>query len=237
MHGHSQTTFSRNRLLGAMASEDFEILRPRLDRVSLNQRDVLEAPNEPIPYAYFLEPGLGSVVAIVGEGEKVEVGVIGPDGMSALAIVNGTDRCPHETFIQIAGEALRIEADGLREAIDKSRSLHNLLLRYSQAFSIQVAHTALVNGRYSVHERLARWLLMSHDRVDGDEIPLTHDFLALMLGVRRAGVTVALHILEGANVIRNKRGRITVLDRAELEESAGGSYGVPEKEYERLMTA
>jgi CRP-like cAMP-binding protein len=237
MHGHSQTTFSRNRLLGAMASDDFEILRSRLERVSLKQRDVLEEPNQPIPYVYFLEPGLGSVVATAGEGEKVEVGVIGPDGMSGLAIVNGTDRSPHETFIQIAGDALRIGTDDLRHAIDESRSLHSLLLRYSQAFSIQVAHTALVNGRYSVHERLARWLLMSHDRVDGDEVPLTHDFLSLMLGVRRAGVTVALHILEGAKVVRNKRGSITILDRAELEESAGGSYGAPEKEYERLMAA
>jgi hypothetical protein len=116
-----------------------------------------------------------------------------------------------------------------------SPELRNVLLRYSQAFMIQTAHTALANGRAKLEERLARWLLMAHDRVNGDEVPLVHEFLALMLGVRRAGVTVALHMLEGQALIRASRGKIVVLDRQGLEEAANGLYGVPEREYERLM--
>jgi CRP-like cAMP-binding protein len=108
-------------------------------------------------------------------------------------------------------------------------------LRYVEAFQVQVAHTALSHGSYTIEERLARWLLMCHDRLDGDDLPLVHEFLALMLGVRRSGVTLALQILEGAGVIHAKRGLITVHDRAKLQEIAGGSYGVPEVEYRRLI--
>jgi CRP-like cAMP-binding protein len=123
----------------------------------------------------------------------------------------------------------------LSSALETSATLRTLLLRYSQAFSIQVAFTALCNGRYTIEERLSRWLLMCHDRVDGDTIPVTHDFLALMLGVRRAGVTIALQILEGDHILKATRGRIEIRDRAELLQTAGGSYGLPEAEYERLM--
>jgi CRP-like cAMP-binding protein len=183
---------------------------------------------------YFPEPSVGSIVAIAG-GEKLEVGIFGPEGMSGLAVVNGTDRGPHQSFIQVAGQGLRIRAGDLRRAIEASPSLHGILLRYSQAYTVQVAFTALANGRYTIDERLARWLLMCHDRVDGDVINLTHEFLALMLGVRRAGVTTAVHILEGAKVVSATRGRLEILSREALLENAGDSYGPPEAEYERLL--
>jgi CRP-like cAMP-binding protein len=234
MQRNSQAGFSRNRLLSSLTTEDFGMLRPDLERVPLTQGMVLEEPNQLIEHVYFPEPSVGSIVAIAG-GEKLEVGIFGPEGMSGLAVVNGTDRCPHHSFIQVAGQGFRIRTGDLRRAIEASPSLHGVLLRYSQAHTVQIAFTALANGRYTIDERLARWLLMCHDRVDGNVIHLTHEFLALMLGVRRAGVTTALQILEGAKVINATRGRLEILSREALLENAGDSYGAPEAEYERLL--
>ena len=233
----SQADFSRNRLLSALPAEAFEALRPKLTRVALDLRQNLEMPNEAIPYVYFLEPGIASVVAITADREQMEVGIFGPEGMSGHAVVCGTDRSPHHTFIQAPCEALRIDSDDLRAAMDGSEPLHRLFLLSFQAQAVQLAFTALANGRYSIDERLARWLLMCHDRIDGDMLPFTHDFLSLMLGVRRAGVTTALHILEGAKIIKAHRGRLQILDRDELRQTAGASYGAPEVEYERLLQA
>jgi CRP-like cAMP-binding protein len=137
--------------------------------------------------------------------------------------------------VQTSGEALRIASTDLWELVETRPNLHVHLLRFVQAFTVQVAQTALSNGSYTLEERLARWLLMCHDRVDGDVLTTTHEFLSIMLGVRRPGVTEALHILEGARAIRAERGLVTVLNRAKLEEVAGESYGVSEAEYERLL--
>lgn len=235
MSSHPQPSFSRNRLLSILPPADFDRLRPNLERLTLAFKEVLEEPNEPIESVYFLEPGVGSIVAVTAGGERLEVGIFGPEGMSGLAVVQGSDRSPHETFIQVPGEAIRISAPALREALQESASLRDVLLRYAQAFAIQVAFTALANGRYGLDERLARWLLMCHDRVDGDAFPITHEFLALMLGVRRAGVTTAVQSLETLNIVKSSRGRIEILDRSELLKQARGSYGVPEAEYERLI--
>jgi CRP-like cAMP-binding protein len=128
-----------------------------------------------------------------------------------------------------------MESDELRAALEENEPLRRIALIYSQAQLVQLAFTALANGRYTIDERLARWLLMCHDRLDTDVLPVTHEFLALMLGIRRAGVTTALHILEGAGIVKASRGRIEVLKRDELRESAGESYGAPEAEYERLI--
>jgi CRP-like cAMP-binding protein len=204
-------------------------------RVELTHRQVIEEPNEPISHVYFPDPSVTSVVAITPQNERLEVGLYGPEGMSGLALVNGADRSPHQTFIQVPGQAIRMEADDFRAALDTSPSLRRLLLLYSQAQSVQIAYTALANGRFTIDERLARWLLMCHDRIDGDAFPITHEFLALMLGIRRAGVTTALQTLETSHVIKAGRGRIEILDRDELRAGAGDCYGVPEVEYERLI--
>lgn len=230
-----QASFSRNRLLSIMSGDDFALLRPHLERVALNAKYVMEEPGQPIAHVYFLEPCVASVMAITTRGERMEVGLFGPEGMSGIAVIHGSDRSPLNTFVQVAGSGLRIPADELRSALAVSETLRHLLMRYAQAFSIQVSFTALANGRYTIDERLSRWLLMCHDRVDDNVISLTHEFLALMLGVRRAGVTTALQLLEGAHIIKASRGRIEILDRGELLETAGDSYGIPEVEYERLM--
>jgi CRP-like cAMP-binding protein len=219
---------AQNGLLAAMSSDDLALLKPKLKPLSLNVRLVLEPANKPIKYNYFISSGLASVIAIGKNGHRLEVGIIGRDGMTGLPVVLGNDRSPNETFIQVAGTGSRIAAHHLRQAMRKSASLTRLLLNFVNAFLIQTSHTALSNGTATIEERLARWLLMAHDRLDGNEIPLTHEFLSLMLGVRRAGVTLALNQLDRKGVIRLSRGRIEIVDRAGLINKANGSYGIPE---------
>jgi CRP-like cAMP-binding protein len=227
-------TSAGNLLLAALSPEDRSLLR--LGPVALGQRDVLFEPNQPVEHVYFFEGGFSSEVSTNPEGEQIEVGMVGREGVSGAFVLLGLDRSPHRGFMQADGSALRITSHDLKQAMDASASLRALLLRYVNVFMIQIAATALADGRYGLEQRLARWLLMSHDRTTGDSLPLTHDFLSLMLGVRRAGVTQALHVLEGEHLIKATRGLITVLDRERLEERAAGSYGVPEAEYRRLMT-
>ena len=223
----SSSNFLKNKLLAALSNADLALLQPHLEPVELEVRKVLESPNKPIKHSYFIERGLASIVA--GNSHKrLEVGLIGPEGMTGLAIVLGNDRSPHENFIQVAGVGSRIPADKLREAMRQSRSLEKVFLGFAHSFMNQTANIALSNGTATLEERLARWLLMANDRLDGDEIPLTHEFLSLMLGVRRAGVTVALHYLEQRGVIQLSRGQIVILDRDELKASANGTYHEPE---------
>src|SRR5215203_5082928 len=226
---------ARNGLLAWLSPEDFSRLEPQLERVLLPVGMRLVEPDTPIEYVYFLEQGIASVVAITSQGRRIEAGIVGREGLTGIPVLLGADRTPHECFIQTPGAGLRIGADDLRREIASSASLHQHLLRFVQAFMIQMGQTALSNGSHTIEERLARWLLMCHDRVDGDDLATTHEFLSLMLGVRRAGVTLALQALEDRGLISTKRGQITVLDRATLEEVAGDSYGVSEAEYARLI--
>ena len=218
-----------------MSPADFGLLQPDLEPVTLALRHVLERPDRRVDAVYFPESGFASVVAVQADDTKVEVGLIGREGMSGLTIVLGDHRSPHSTYMQSPGRGQRIGAAKLRSAIQKSASLHCLLLKYVQVFMVQTAHTAISNARAKIERRLARWILMAHDRVDGDSLPLTHEFLSLMLGVRRAGVTEALHALATEKLIRSARSEIVVLNRKGLERRAGGSYGVPEAELRRLL--
>ena len=226
---------TKNILLCHLSADDFALLQPQLQTTELAKGEVLIVPNEPITHVHFLEDGIGSTVAISPEGQRIEAGIFGREGMSALPLVFGADRTPNETFIQIEGCAQRLPAEAFREALGRSATLAALFLRYAQAMSVQAAHTTLTNALHDLPERLARWILMCHDRVEGDQVDLTHEFMSLMLGVRRPGVTNALHVLEGGLLIRATRGKITVRDRAGLEEYAADAYGVPEAEYERLI--
>jgi CRP-like cAMP-binding protein len=226
---------SHNRLLSSLSSADFRLLQPDLEPVTLSLRHVLERPDRRIDAVYFPEAGFASVVAVQADDTKVEVGLIGREGMSGLTILLGDHRSPHSTYMQSAGRGQRIEAVKFRKAMQTSASLHGLLLKFVQAFMVQTAHTANANARTTLDQRLARWILMAHDRLDGDSLPLTHEFLSLMLGVRRAGVTEALHALVTEKLIRSARSEIVVLDRKGLERRAGESYGGPEAELRRLL--
>jgi CRP-like cAMP-binding protein len=225
----------QNRLLAALSEADDALLGPHLEAVDLPLGKVLVEPATDIPHAVFIETGLCSMVSKLAEGGRIEVGLFGRDGMAAPALLLGTDRIPHQIFMQVAGRGRRIAVSKLRDAVQASTSLRNLLLRYVQTFLVQVAQTAIANAGAPAEERLARWLLMYHDRQDGDDLSVTHEFLSIMLGVRRPTVTVAIHTLEGAGLIRARRGRIRVLSRPRLEEAAGQTYGPAEAEYERLI--
>jgi CRP-like cAMP-binding protein len=227
--------YFRNRLLAAMSVQDFMLLQLHLELVLLPVHQVLVEPGKPIEWVYFLEHGIASVVAINPKGERIEVGNVGREGLVGTATLNHVAHSPLLTFMQVAGPASRMRAGALLEAAEASPSLRRLLMRYVESTVIQMAHTALANGRHTLTQRLARWLLMSQDRLERDEIPLTHEFLSLMLGVRRPGVTEALHLLEGEHIVKAVRGSITILDRAKLETVASDSYGIPEAEYTRLI--
>jgi CRP-like cAMP-binding protein len=226
---------SGNRLLSSLSKADFALLLPDLEAVSLDLRKVLERPNKRIEDVYFPDAGFASVVAVQPKQTKVEVGLIGREGMTGLPVVLGNHKTPHETYIQAAGHGQRINATKLRKAMAASSSLQSLLLKFVQAFMVQTAQTAISNARAKLNERLARWILMADDRIDGSRLPLTHEFLSLMLGVRRAGVTEALHALESEGLIRASRGEIIVRSRKGIERRAGGSYGIPEAEFRRLI--
>ena len=213
-----------NRILSRLSREDFDLLGPHLEAIDLPVRKSLEARKKRIDQVYFLEAGFASVVANGGGKPGIEVGIIGREGMTGLAVVLGADRASHETYIQVAGNALRISAANLREAIENSRSLHQHMLQYAHAFLLQTTTTALANGRSKAEERLARWLLMANDRIDGKEVALTHEFLGLMLGTHRPGVTIALQALAREGLIDTRRRRITILDRKKLEKRANGAY-------------
>ena len=213
-----------NQILSRLSAIDLALLEPHFKTVDLPVRLLLESTNNAIKHVYFIDSGVVSVVANGMRKRSIEVGLIGSEGMTGFALVMGSDRAANESFVQIAGSARQIGAARLRRAIASSVTLHRAFLHYGNSFMNQTTRTALANGRSRIEERLARWLLMAHDRVDGDEMLLTHDFLSTMLGVRRAGVTEALGALQDAGLVRSNRGMISVLDRAGLERSTDGTY-------------
>jgi CRP-like cAMP-binding protein len=236
MLGQDSLGTSKNRLLACLSAADRDLLAPCLKSVQLKLRQRLEMPNQQIRAVYFIEHGLVSVLAKgSGDRRQTEVGVIGREGMTGLALVMGSDRSAHETFVQSEGAAHCISAADLQDAIQSSRSLHATLLRYACVCSVSLAQTALANAQASTEERLARWLLMAHDRSHNDQIHLTHEFLSLMLGVRRAGVTTVLNAFDTRGWISHSRGCITIVDRNALQRFAADLYGVPEAEYRRLL--
>lgn len=225
-----------NILLNAMAPDDLELLRPHLHRENLPREQVLLPANRQIEHAWFLEGGVASVVADTADNGPTEVGIFGREGFAGVPLLLGADTSQHRIFIQVDGHAgLRIGADRFLAAVDESATLRTILLRYVQTFITQTAHSAVSNAHQRIEARLARWLLMCHDRNDGDDIALTHEFMGMMIAAERSGVTVSLHVLEGAGMIRSKRGRVIILDRHKLEELAGDGYGRPETEYRRLL--
>jgi CRP-like cAMP-binding protein len=230
--------FGENTLLGALPKSDFALLKPMLEGRDLAMGEVLQEPNKQLEYAYFPLTGICSVIAenVVG-GSQAETGLIGREGFVGIPIVLFADSSPSKVMVQAAGRALRINRTKLLNAVKKSHSLQATLLRFAHTFNEQVSQTAVANGRNTINQRLARWLLMCQDRVDSHEFPMTHKFLSMMLAVRRAGITEALNFLEGKKSIRAMRGRVVILNRSVLEEIAGAAYGIPEREYRRLISS
>jgi CRP-like cAMP-binding protein len=224
-----------NRLLAALATRDFSRVLSRLEPVPLPLRQVLVRPDKLIKNVYFPQHGVVSLVQRLKDGGVIEVGLIGNEGLVGVPIVLGASTAPVEAMVQIPGSALRMPTRVLQEEIVGNTALLPLLLRYAQALHIQVTQTAACNGRHTLHERLARWLLMAHDRSTGDDLPLNHEFLSMMLGVRRSGVTVVLSDLKAAGLIDNGRSNVTILDRRRLRAASCDCYESVRREYQRLL--
>lgn len=225
----------RNQLLHGLSKVDRGLISPWLEAVELKLGQAIEEANTPISHVYFLEQGIISVAA-KSSGGQIQAGLIGREGMTGTAILLGNHRSPNDASVQMAGSAQRMSAKQLRVALETSKSLRQRFQRFSHVFMVQIAQTALAASKTRLNIRLARWLLMVHDRQDADELALTHELVAVVLGVRRSGVTDALHELESNGLIRASRGVIRIVNRRGLIALAGGTYGVPEAEYQRLMT-
>lgn len=215
---------SRNFIISRLSNSDLQLIEPHLEKVDLPVRKMLEPRQRRIDYVYFVESGFASVVANSNHKKPIEVGIIGREGMSGLAVILGHDRPENETYMQASGHGLRMKTGDLQRALDRSHSLHRSLLRYVHCFINQTSRTVVANGNSSLEERLARWLLLIHDRLDGEALPVTQEFLALMLAVRRPGVTIAIQALERKGLIEKGRGFIVLRDRPGLEKLSSVNY-------------
>ena len=224
----------RNRLLARLPSPEYERLSPHLKSVALPINQVLVEAHAPIEFVYFPLNCVLSAIALT-DGEGIEVGTVGNEGAEGLAAFIGPAISPNRVIAQIPGDAMRIEASILAAEAKINPTLHDLLFRHHQAFLAQVTQSVACNGLHSLNQRCCRWLLMTHDRVEGDAVPLTHEYLAIMLAVRRPGVTEALSALEHQGLIDTARGMITIRNRGGLEAAACNCYRIVVTEYERLL--
>lgn len=210
-------------------------MRPHLRPIETPKDMTIFEPDQPPLFGYFFESGLGSVIIEVPSGQMVEIGLYGIDGFGGIPLILQSGHSPHRLEMQIGGSAWAIPAGDFAALLDSSPPLLTMMLRYVQFFLLQCAETCLYNAVRPIEERLARWLLMAHDRLPGDDVPLTHDYLAVMLGSSRTTVTFALGSLAQRSAIRTARGAVAIRDRSLLERIAGDGYGLPEREYNRLI--
>lgn len=226
----------RNELLRALPADELQALRPHLLPVTLVTSQVLHEAEAPIDEVFFLESGLAFLTADTRDHGLVEVGTTGRDGFVGLpALLSPEPVSVHRAFVQIPGRAHRLRAATLREMTETLPTLRDRCLRYVQVMLMQNSQIAACNARHELPGRLARWLLMSRDRIEGDDLPMTQEFLSTMLGVRRAGISVVANSLQGLGLIRQSRGRVTILDRAGLEEKACTCYRMVERNRARIM--
>jgi CRP-like cAMP-binding protein len=224
-----------NRLLGLLLPKDYERLRPHLEPIPLAYRQSLYRAHRPIGFVYFIETGVGSLVNTMANGQAAEVGTIGNEGVVGLPLLLGDDRAPTSVYVQVPGAGLRMKAALFNEELARSASMRTVMLRYAHAFFNQVAQSAACNQFHSIQQRCCRWLLMTHDRMQSGEFLLTQEFLAMMLGVQRTGVTAAASVLQRAGLIRYKRGNVTIVDRRGLQQRSCECYGVSKREFDRLL--
>lgn len=227
----------QNRLLACMAPEQFDRLRPLLEPVALCRRAILQEQNRRVEFVYFIERGVASLLARTRRDGPVEVAIVGRLGYVGVAAVLGTMRSPNRAVMGVPGEALRVSASDLQRVIDSDTGIRQQLLNYVHALLAQNAQTTLCNARHELEERLCRWLLLASDRLDDSLVPLTHDMLSMILGVRRAGVTAALAHLEDLGAIKKARGAIEVIDRQTIERRTCECYSLIASEYRRLTSS
>lgn len=223
----------RNHLLASLPSAEYKRLLPHLESVPLPFMAILYESGEPFTHVYFPNDGLVSLLVVMGDGTPREVGLIGNEGMSGIAVALGMNTTPHRALIQMPGSAMRMKAQALRDELKRNGALQNVLQRYTHALFTQVSQSAACISSHAVDKRLSRWLVMTHDCAPGDEFVMKHEFMAMMLGVTRSVVTRAAGHLQDKKMIRYTRGQVTVLDRQRLEATACECYAVVKAEYAR----
>jgi CRP-like cAMP-binding protein len=226
---------SANRLLARLPPGHFDRLFPLLQAVTLEPRQVIYHVRSPLNYVYFPASGVISAMTVMKNGSTIEVATIGKEGVVGLTAFLGAGTSPYEVMVQVPGHGWRMRADAFHAEAQKDGPLRQLLVLYNTAFATQISYSVACNGLHTVEKRCCRWLLMTQDRVGQSELPLTHEFLAIMLGVRRASITEVLRPLQKRGLIHNGRGRIEVLDRPGLEAHACECYEAVIQEFARLF--
>jgi CRP-like cAMP-binding protein len=226
-------SLSRNKLLQIMRPDHFAVLAPHFKRVELKPRETLIEEQRIIPGVWFPETAVVSMLVAAEGSRPIEAGMIGPEGMTDL-VLNAGEIAVLRTSVLIPGTALVVPSEAFAAALSYP-GFDRFVLAYKESLAVQFAYAALSHGTSTIDARLARWILMLDDRLEGASIPVVHNMIADLLAVRRSGVTTALHVLEGMGAIKSVRGMITVRDRAVLQQLAGATYGPPEAEYNRVM--
>jgi CRP-like cAMP-binding protein len=232
---HPPPNTLRNRILSSLPVEDYARLAPRLEYVELYLGDVLYHPTDKISHVYFPFTSTISLTSVMADGAETEVGIIGREGALGLPLVLGDESLPLKAVVQVGGTSARMRAGDFKEEVSRCGDLQHLLLKYAQAFFMQTAQTAACNRLHTLDRRLASWLLTTKDRAQADALPLTHEFISMMLGVRRAGVTEGLGALHRAGLIGRERGKVSILDTAGLEAVSCECYRMVRDEYDRLL--
>jgi CRP-like cAMP-binding protein len=226
---------SKNQLLARLPPSEYQRLSSELKAVHLPVKQILYRAYAPIDYAYFPIDGIVSAMTIMDDGGAIEVATIGSEGLVGLSAFFGGETSPQELMVQVEGDALRISADVLKKEADKDSALHKILALYNVALQTQIGYSVACNGLHTIEKRCCRWLLMTQDRIESNVLPLTHEFLSIMLGVRRSSVTEVLQPLQEQGLIRNERGKITVLNRKGLEAISCECYRRTQEEFTRLF--
>jgi CRP-like cAMP-binding protein len=232
----SSESSQRNHLLAALPAAEFDRLAPHLELVSMPLGEVLYESGEHLRHVYFPTTSIVSLLYVLENGASAEIAIVGNEGILGISLFMGGETTPSRAVVQSAGYGYRLKASFLKQEFGRAGPVMNLLLRYTQALITQMTQTAVCNRHHSVEQQLCRWLLLSLDRLSTFELTMTQELIANMLGVRREGVTEAAGNLQRAGIIRYSRGRITVLDRARLEEDVCECYAVVKKEFERLLS-
>jgi CRP-like cAMP-binding protein len=232
---HRAVEIPANRLLGLLSAKDYGRLRPHLRRIPLGYRQSLYRARQRIEFVYFIETGVGSLVNTMKDGRAAEVGTIGNEGVVGLPLLLDDDRAPTSVYVQVPGAGLRMKAAAFAQELAKSASMRKVMLRYAHALFNQVAQSAACNHFHSIERRCCRWMLMTRDRMQSDEFLLTQEFLAMMLGVHRSGVSAAAGALQKKGLIRYRRGIVTILDYRGLKRLSCECYGISKREFDRLL--
>jgi CRP-like cAMP-binding protein len=224
-----------NRILDALPRHDFDRLHQHLEAVDLPLRQTLHHSGAEILFVYFPAHGMISVVSTLGDGSTVEVGTVGNEGLAGLSALLGTGISRHDAVVQGAGSAFRASAAALRDEFNQSSQFRDIVLNFTDLFLAQISQTAACNARHGVEARCARWLLIMRDRFEADRFPITHELLAMLLGVRRAGVTGAAIDLQRYGIIRYSHGQVEIVDRAGLEATSCECYAVIKNQIDRFL--